>query len=236
MMELAHILVVEDERSIASFLRRGLAYEGYDVSITDSGAEALSIARDRPPDLVVLDVMLPGEIDGIDVCRRLRRAGDDVPILMLTARDDVADRVQGLDAGADDYLVKPFAFEELLARIRALLRRRDRHEDGDADVADVLQFADLRLDTSSRYAFRGDRRIELTAREYELLLIFLRHPNQVMTRDLLMERIWGFDFSGESNVLEVAISNLRRRLEAEGEDRLLQTVRGVGYALRDPAA
>jgi two-component system, OmpR family, response regulator MprA len=236
MSEHAHILVVEDERSIASFLRRGLAYEGYDVSVTDTGVEALSIARDHPPDLVVLDLMLPGDIDGIEVCRRLRMAGERVPILMLTARDEVADRVEGLDAGADDYLVKPFAFEELLARLRALLRRRERRESGDDDGRDMFQFADLRLDTSSRFAFRGDRQIELTAREYDLLLLFLRHPNQVMTRDLLMERIWGYDFPGESNVLEVAISNLRRRLEAEGEPRLLQTVRGVGYALRPPAA
>jgi two-component system response regulator MprA len=151
---------------------------------------------------------------------------------MLTARDEVADRVAGLDAGADDYLVKPFAFEELLARVRALLRRQERREDSPEDL--IYQFADLKLDTSSRFAYRGERRIELTTREYELLLLFIRHPNQVLTRDLIMERIWGYDFPGESNVLEVYISNLRRQLEADDEPRLLQTVRGAGYALRLP--
>ncbi len=233
----ANILIVEDERSIASFLRRGLVFEGYDVRVTDSGAEALSITRDTSIDLIVLDIMLPGDVDGIEVCRRIREAGDHVPILMLTAKDEVSDRVEGLDAGADDYMVKPFAFEELLARLRALLRRKEaRSEAREDDIQESFAFSDLRLDTTTRYAYRGDRQIELTAREFDLLLLFLRHPQQVMTRELIMERIWGDDFPGESNVLEVTISNLRRRLEAEGEPRLLQTVRGVGYALREQSS
>ncbi|MDI3339209.1 MAG: response regulator transcription factor [Sphaerobacter sp.] len=231
-----HILVVEDERAIASFLRRGLVYEGYRVTVADRGSRALEAARDDPPDLVILDIMLPGEIDGLEVCRRLRAAGDDMPILMLTARDEVADRVAGLDAGADDYLVKPFAFEELLARVRALLRRHERRRSEEPGADGVYRFADLTLDTTSRFAYRGERRIELTTREYELLLLFMRHPNQVLTRDVIMERIWGYDFPGESNVLEVYISNLRRHLEAGGEPRLLQTVRGAGYALRLPSS
>ncbi|HET9017818.1 MAG TPA: response regulator transcription factor [Thermomicrobiaceae bacterium] len=233
MADAQHILVVEDERSIAAVLRRGLSYEGYRVTVAENGTRALEVARDDRPDLVVLDIMLPGGIDGLEVCRRLRAAGDDFPILMLTARDEVADRVAGLDVGADDYMVKPFAFEELLARVRALLRRQARR--GEDTVADgVLRFADLTLDTTSRFAYRGERRIDLTTREYELLLLFMRHPNQVLTRDVIMERVWGYDFPGESNVLEVYISNLRRHLEAEGEPRLLQTVRGAGYALRTP--
>lgn len=237
MTEGSSILIVEDERSIASFLRRGLVFEGYDVRVTDSGTEALTITRDNQVDLIVLDLMLPGDVDGIEVCRRIRDAGDSVPILILTARDEVADRVEGLDAGADDYLVKPFAFEELMARLRALLRRKEVQETrGDEDGADAYTYSDLTLDLSTRYAYRGDRKIELTAREFNLLLLFLRHPQQVMTRELIMERIWGDDFPGESNVLEVTISNLRRRLEAEGEPRLLQTVRGVGYALREPSS
>ncbi|HUZ02992.1 MAG TPA: response regulator transcription factor [Thermomicrobiaceae bacterium] len=228
-----HILVVEDERSIAAVLRRGLSYEGYRVTVAENGARALEVARDDRPDLVVLDIMLPGGIDGLEVCRRLRAAGDDFPILMLTARDEVADRVAGLDVGADDYMVKPFAFEELLARVRALLRRQARRGE-DAGADGVLRFSDLTLDTTSRFAYRGERRIDLTTREYELLLLFMRHPNQVLTRDVIMERVWGYDFPGESNVLEVYISNLRRHLEGGGEARLLQTVRGAGYALRTP--
>lgn len=233
----ANILIVEDERSIASFLRRGLVFEGYDVRVTDSGAEALAITRDTNVHLIVLDIMLPGEVDGIEVCRRIREAGDQVPILMLTARDEVADRVEGLDAGADDYMVKPFAFEELLARLRALLRRKETRADSrEEETQDSFSFSDLILDTTTRYAYRGDRQIELTAREFDLLLLFLRHPHQVMTRELIMERIWGDDFPGESNVLEVTISNLRRRLESDSEPRLLQTVRGVGYALREQSS
>jgi two-component system, OmpR family, response regulator MprA len=237
MTEGANILIVEDERSIASFLRRGLVFEGYDVRVTDNGTEALSITRDTDVDLIVLDIMLPGDVDGIEVCRRIREAGDQVPILMLTAKDEVSDRVEGLDAGADDYMVKPFAFEELLARLRALLRRKEsRGEAREEETPESFTFSDLTLDTTTRFAYRGTRQIELTAREFDLLLLFLRHPQQVMTRELIMERIWGDDFPGESNVLEVTISNLRRRLEAEGEPRLLQTVRGVGYALREQSS
>jgi two-component system response regulator MprA len=228
----ANILVVEDDRSISTVLRRGLTFEGYRVEVADTGVQALDIARLRMPDIVILDIMIPG-VDGLEVCRRIRAAGEDVPILMLTARDEVADRVAGLDAGADDYLVKPFAFEELLARVRALLRRRARQdEERERGSTEVLRFGDLTLDPSTRYAWRGERRIELTTREFDLLLLFLRHPNQVLPRDTIMERVWGYDFPGESNVLEVYISNLRRRLEANGETRLLQTVRGAGYVLR----
>ena len=229
----ADILVVEDERAIASLLRRGLSYEGYGVAIAESGADALDTIREHRPDLVILDIMLPGDIDGLEVCRRLRSAGDDYPVLMLTARDEVADRVAGLDAGADDYLVKPFAFEELVARIRALLRRRDRREEESLSLnGEILRYDDLSLDTTTRFAHRGERRIELTTREFDLLMLFLRHPNQVLPRDVIMERVWGYDFPGESNVLEVYVKNLRRLLEAEGESRLLQTVRGAGYVLR----
>jgi two-component system response regulator MprA len=225
------VLVVEDERAIASAIRRGLIFEGYQVQVADNGLQALDMARDRMPDLVVLDVMLPS-LDGIQVCRRLRAAGEDVPILMLTARDDVSDRVAGLDAGADDYLVKPFAFEELLARVRALLRRHERRDGGDELRGEVLRYDDLSLDTTTRLAHRDERRIDLTTREFDLLLFFMRHPNQVLPRDLIMERVWGYDFPGESNVLEVYVKNLRRLLEAGGEPRLLQTVRGAGYVLR----
>jgi two-component system, OmpR family, response regulator MprA len=225
----ANILVVEDDAAIASMLRRGLSFEGYTVQVVESGPEALSALRQDIPDLIVLDVMLPG-IDGIEVCRRVRAAGLDLPVLMLTARDEVTDRVSGLDAGADDYLVKPFAFEELVARLRALLRRTETRPD-DPDGS-TLQFADLVLDTGTRFAHRGERMIELTTREFDLLQLFMRNPNQVLGRDLIMERVWGDDFPGESNVLEVYISTLRRRLEAEGEPRLLQTIRGAGYALR----
>lgn len=228
----AQILIVEDDRAIASAVRRGLSFEGYRVSVAESGGQALDLARDNMPDLVVLDIMIPG-IDGLEVCRRLRAAGEEVPILMLTARDEVADRVAGLDAGADDYLVKPFAFEELVARIRALLRRRDRREEESLNLTgDLLRFDDLSLDTTTRFAHRGERRIELTTREFDLLMLFLRHPNQVLPRDVIMERVWGYDFPGESNVLEVYVRNLRRLLEAGGESRLLQTVRGAGYVLR----
>ncbi|MEX1158944.1 MAG: response regulator transcription factor [Thermomicrobiales bacterium] len=226
----ARILVVEDERSILSAIRRGMAFEGYTVDVAETGAQALDSVRDRLPDLIILDIMLPG-IDGIEVCRRIRAAGEDVPILMLTARDEIQDRVAGLDAGADDYLIKPFAFEELLARVRALLRRLERHED-ERLAGETLQFDELTLDTNTRYAHRGERRIELTTREFDLLMIFMRHPNQVLPREMIMERVWGYDFPGESNVLEVYVKNLRRLLEAGGEPRILQTVRGAGYVLR----
>jgi len=223
------VLVVEDDRSISAMLRRGLTFEGYQVAIAENGLQGLERARAIEPDLIVLDVMLPG-MNGFEVCKHLRAEGNSTPVIMLTARDEVTDRVTGLDAGADDYLMKPFAFPELLARLRALLRRRDSR--GSEPEPEQLSYADLMLDTRTRFATRGTRQIELTTREYDLLHLFLAHPNQVLTRDQIMERVWGFDFPGESNVLEVYVSNLRRHLEADGEPRLLQTVRGAGYALR----
>ncbi len=219
------ILVIEDEQKIADFLRRGLTYEGFQVEVRNDGEAGLKAARDNPPDLVVLDVMLPG-IDGWEVCRRLR-AGGPVPIVMLTAKDSVADRVKGLDSGADDYVVKPFAFEELIARIRALLRRTRPSDEM------VLHFADVALNVTTREVTRGTHKIELTTKEFDLLHFFMRHPRQVLTRELLYDRIWGYDFGGESNILEVYIRYLRSKLEAQGEPRLIQTVRGVGYALRE---
>jgi two-component system response regulator MprA len=222
------ILVIEDETQIADLLRRGLLYEGYAVEIAGDGEGGLSAARDRPPDLVLLDLMLPG-IDGLTVCKRLR-SGSPVPILILTAKDAVPDRVAGLDAGADDYLIKPFNFDELLARVRALLRRR---QPTDSTGEEVLHFADVRLIPATHEVYRGERRIELTAREFELLTFFLQHPRQVLTRDVLYDRIWGYDFGGESNIIEVYVRYLRAKLEEAGETRLIQTVRGVGYALRE---
>lgn len=221
------ILIIEDEERILTFLRRGLIYEGYRVETASDGAGGLASARDNPPDLVILDWMLPG-IDGLEVCRRLRAASS-VPILMLTAKDAVSDRVQGLDAGADDYLVKPFALDEVLARLRALLRRAK------PETPEVLTFADLRLDTGTHQAFRGERAIELTAKEYELLELFLQHPRQVLTREVIYDRVWGYDFGGESNIIEVYVRYLRQKTEAESEERLLHTVRGVGYVLRETA-
>ena len=224
-----HILVVEDENKIADLIRRGLIYEGYQAHIAPDGLLALNQARDTPPDLVILDIMLPG-LDGLEVCRRLRAASD-VPILMLTARDAVRDRVAGLDAGADDYLVKPFDFDELLARVRALLRRRAGKSPDEQD--EVLRFADLVLLPSARQATRGERALELTAKEYDLLELFMRHPRQVLTRDVIYDQLWGYDFGGESNIIEVYVRYLRAKLEAEGEARLIQTIRGVGYVLRE---
>jgi two-component system response regulator MprA len=230
------ILVVEDEPGIAGFVRRGLHFEGYEVDVVADGTGALRALRDNPPDLLVLDVMVPG-IDGFEIARRLRYAEaaeqtSSLPILMLTARDAVADRVAGLRAGADDYLVKPFDFEELLARVEALLRRSARAAES-GTARETLQFADLTVDLTGRTVQRGGREIHLTAREFDLLTLFLRHPEQVLTRATIMTRIWGDDFYGDSNVLEVFVANLRRALEAEGERRLIQTVRGVGYVLRD---
>jgi two-component system response regulator MprA len=221
------ILVVEDEEKILNFLKRGLIYEGYRVETATDGTAGLAAARDNPPDLVILDLMLPG-IDGLEVCRRLRAASS-VPILILTARDSVADRVQGLDAGADDYLVKPFALDEVLARLRALLRRAR------PEAPEILAYADLRLDTGTHQAFRGEREIELTAKEYELLHLFLQHPRQVLTREVIYDRVWGYDFGGESNIIEVYVRYLRQKTEADDEPRLLHTVRGVGYVLRESA-
>jgi two-component system response regulator MprA len=221
------VLVIEDEERILQFLRRGLAYEGYRVETASDGAAGLAMARETPPDVVILDLMLPG-IDGLEVCRRLRAAGN-VPILMLTAKDTVADRVQGLDSGADDYLVKPFEFDELLARLRALLRRAR------PEGSEMLAFGDLRLDTGTHQGYRGERTFELTAKEYELLELFLHHPRQVLTREVIYDRVWGYDFGGESNIIEVYVRYLRQKTEAEGEPRLIHTVRGVGYVLREPA-
>ncbi|HLB63377.1 MAG TPA: response regulator transcription factor [Anaerolineales bacterium] len=221
------ILVIEDEDRILQLLRRGLTYEGYRVETAADGASGLAMARETPPDVVILDWMLPG-IDGLEVCRRLRAAGS-VPILMLTAKDAVADRVQGLDSGADDYLVKPFEFDELLARIRALLRRAR------PEGSEMLSFEDLRLDTGTHQGFRGERSFDLTAKEYELLELFLRHPRQVLTREVIYDRVWGYDFGGESNIIEVYVRYLRQKTETDGEPRLIHTVRGVGYVLREPA-
>jgi len=220
-----HLLIVDDDKSVAGMLRRTLTYEGYRVSVALSGPEGLRLARDERPDAVILDVMLPG-VDGLEVCRRLR-AESELPVLMLTARDEIGDRVQGLDSGADDYLVKPFATEELLARLRALLRRHKP-----AGHYPILRCGDISLDTARRQGQRGERSFDLTTTEYELLSLFLQHPEHVLTRDLLMERVWGYDFAGESNVLEVYVRYLRSKLEAGGEPRVLHTVRGAGYVLR----
>ena len=221
----ARLLVIDDDEQLLTALRRALAYEGYDVSVAPSGEDGLRLARDAPPDLVVLDVRLPG-IDGLEVCRRLR-AGGDVPVLMLTARDEVADRVAGLDAGADDYLVKPFALKELKARLRALLRRTG------GDGGPVQRFGDLVLDPVAYEVHRGARRIELSRTEFHLLALFLEHPRQVLTRSQIFERVWGYDFGASSNALGVYVGYLRRKTEAGGEPRLLHTVRGVGYVLRE---
>jgi two-component system response regulator MprA len=221
----ARILIIEDDEPILTFLRRGLAYDGYQVDTAIDGQTGLLLARDNPPDLVVLDWMLPG-LDGLEVCRRLRQGGP-VPILMLTAKDTVNDRVQGLDAGADDYMVKPFNLEELLARIRALLRRTR------PERPKVYQFEDLTLDTGTRQAIRTERVIDLTAKEYQLLELFMRHPRQVLTREMIYDDVWGYDFGGESNIIEVYVRYLRQKLEASGERRLIHTVRGMGYVLRE---
>ncbi len=220
-----HILVADDDPEIVSLIKRCLAYEGYAVDTASDGTIALAKARDREPDLVILDIMMPG-IDGIEVTKRLRQASD-VPILMLTAKGTVADRVTGLDGGADDYLVKPFYLDELLARVKALLRRRQ------PKGGRILRFSDLSLNTTTREVKRGNESIELTAQEFDLLELFLRHPRQVLRRDSIYERVWGYDFSGESNVIEVYVRYLRSKLEASGRPRLVHTVRGVGYVLKE---
>ncbi|WP_274652398.1 response regulator transcription factor [Paenibacillus humicola] len=223
-----HILVVDDDEKITSLLRRSLTFEGYVVETANNGLEGLKLMLTCDPDLLVLDVMMP-HVDGWEVCRRVREGGSGVPILMLTAKDDVQDRVKGLDLGADDYLVKPFALEELLARVRALLRRKsDKLE----EQTSRLQFEDLTLDLDSREAIRSGRRIDLTAKEFDLLLLFMQNPRRVLTRDSIMDKIWGYDYSGESNVLEVYIAMLRQKTEEGGTKRLIQTVRGTGYVLR----
>jgi two-component system response regulator MprA len=221
------ILVIDDDANIQRFLKRALAYEGYQVDVASSGPAGLGAARETQPDVIILDVMLPG-VDGLEVCRRLRSNGD-IPILMITARDEVSDRVKGLDCGADDYLVKPFALEELLARLRAMIRRKE------TEPTTELSYADLILDTTTREARRRDRVIELTTKEYELLAFFLRHPRQVLTREVILQRVWGFDFEGETHVLEVYVGYLRQKLEAGGEPRIIYTVRHAGYVLKEYA-
>jgi len=219
------ILIIEDDEAIVRVLHRSLAYEGYSVDFAYDGEPGLVLARNAHPDLVILDWMLPG-MDGLEVCQRLR-AGGNIPVLMLTAKDSLQDRVHGLDAGADDYMVKPFQLDELLARVRALLRRTQ------PDRVPVFTFADLTLDTATRQALRKGRTISLTAKEYDLLELFLRHPRQVLTREKIFDRVWGYDFGGESNVLDVYIRYLRQKLEAKDENRLIHTVRGVGYVMRE---
>ncbi|CAL9640716.1 Response regulator MprA [Actinosynnema sp. ALI-1.44] len=224
------ILVVDDDRAVRESLRRSLQFNGYQVDLAGDGQQALEAVVAQRPDAMVLDVMMP-RLDGLEVCRRLRSTGDDLPILVLTARDAVSDRVSGLDAGADDYLPKPFALEELLARLRALLRRAA------ADAAEpagaVLRFGDLELDPNTRDVRRGDRPISLTRTEFALLELFLAHPKQVLTRGRILEDVWGYDFPTSGNALEVYVGYLRRKTEADGEPRLLHTVRGVGYVLRE---
>ena len=221
------ILVVDDERAVRDSLRRALELEGYEIELAADGNEALyRLESGDEPDAVILDVLMPG-VDGLEVCRRLRGAGNSLPVLMLTARTEIEDRVAGLDAGADDYVTKPFALEELLARMRALLRRTSD------EPGEVLRFADLELDPDTREVRRGSRQIELTRTEFSLLELFLRNPRQVLTRSVIFERVWGYDFGFASNSLDVYIGYLRRKTEAGDAPRLIQTVRGVGYALRD---
>ena len=222
-----HILIVEDEAKLAKFIQIELEYEGYQVTTAHDGLGGLSTARELKPDLILLDWMLPG-ISGVEICHRLRQTGDRVPIIMLTAKDEVSDRVAGLDAGADDYLIKPFSIEELLARVRASLRRNQPEED-----EALLQFADLSLNRSTREVFRNNRAIELTAKEFDLLEYLISHPRQVLTRDRILERVWGYDFMGDSNIIEVYVRYLRLKLESDSESRLIKTVRGVGYVLKE---
>jgi two-component system, OmpR family, response regulator MprA len=221
------ILVVDDDPAVGSSLDRALRLEGYEVDTCADGTSALRALAVAAPDAVVLDLGLP-DLDGLEVCRRLRATGDDTPVLILTARDAVDDRVHGLDAGADDYLVKPFALAELLARLRALLRRRT------SDEGEALRFGDLALDLGTREARRGDRPFTLTRIEFDLLELFLRHPRQVLTRDVILDRVWGYNFDSGTNSLAVYVGYLRRKTEAGGEPRCLHTVRGVGYVLREP--
>lgn len=225
------ILVVDDDRAVRDALQRALQLHDYEVLVAADGMAALQLVRDHHPAAIVLDVMMPG-VDGFGVVRRLRADGDATPVLLLTARDAVGDRVTGLDVGADDYLVKPFALEELLARLRALLRRTA--EPNDADAVRPLQFADITLDPATLEVRRGDRVLELTRTEFDLLTVFLENPNRVLTRDVLHDRVWGYAAATGSNTLEVYVGYLRRKLEAEGEPRVLQTVRGFGYVLRAP--
>jgi two-component system response regulator MprA len=225
------VLVVDDDRSVRESLRRSLEFNGYDVSLASDGAEALASIAGAAPDALVIDVMMP-RLDGIETTRALRTAGNDLPILVLTARDSVGDRVDGLDAGADDYLTKPFALEELLARLRALLRRAQVPGEEDLD-SEVLTFSDLSLNLATREVLRGNRSMDLTRTEFTLLEMFLRRPRRVLDRSFILEEVWGYDFPTTANSLEVYVGYLRRKTELEGEARLLHTVRGVGYVLKE---
>ncbi|MFF5992292.1 response regulator transcription factor [Prauserella flavalba] len=225
------ILVVDDDRAVRESLRRSLEFNGYQVDVASDGAQALEKVTGDRPDAMVLDVMMP-RLDGLEVARRLRSTGDDLPILVLTARDTVSDRVSGLDAGADDYLPKPFALEELLARLRALLRRASAESQG-SQHSEVLSFSDLTLDPGTREVRRGERPISLTRTEFALLELFMSYPKHVLTRSRILEEVWGYDFPTSGNALEVYVGYLRRKTEAEGEPRLIHTVRGVGYVLRE---
>jgi two-component system response regulator MprA len=220
------VLVVDDDQRIASAIRRALIYEGYQVEVARDGPVALTHVRERPPDLMILDVMLPG-LDGMEVARRLQAGGGEFPILMLTAKDGTSDRVRGLDAGADDYLVKPFAYEELLARVRALLRRRAPRRQR------TIRYADISMDLGAHEVKRDGRLIALTAKEFDLLELFVRNPRQVLTRERIMDAVWGFDFGATSNVVDVYVGYLRQKLEDGGAPRVIQTLRGVGYVLRE---
>ncbi len=222
--------MADDDPAVRDSLRRSLAFNGYEVSTASDGQEALDLVRDSRPDLLLLDVNMP-ILDGLETCRRLRAAGDDLPVLMLTARVEVGDRVLGLDVGADDYLAKPFALEELLARIRALLRRSRPLSDDATDH--VLRFTDLELDLHARAARRGGRDVQLTRTEFELLAVLMQHPRRVLSRELILDEVWGYDFPTSANSLEVYVGYLRRKTEAGGEPRLIHTVRGVGYVLRE---
>lgn len=223
---MARVLVVEDEESISDYLRRALAFEGYEVVVAPDGSQALLSARDHPPDLVVLDLLLPG-LDGLEVCRRLRHGDGNLPILILSARGSVSDRVTGLDSGADTYMVKPFSTDELLANVRALLRRK-----GPGDK-DELRFADVRLNSTTREVWRGHRHLVLTSKQFDVLEYFMRRPRQVLPESRILEDVWGMDWDGQSNVVNVYISHLRTKLEESGEPRLIWTVRGAGFVLRE---
>lgn len=229
------VLVVDDQENIIEFIKLGLKYEGFRVESAMDGPQGLAAAQRLNPDLIILDILLPG-MDGLEVCRNLRQnpTTQDIPILMLTAKDDVRDRIAGLDTGADDYLTKPFSFEELVARIRAILRRQNRgREDSETAHNQILQFGDLQLNTSTREVLRGNRLIDLTATEYNLLHLFMSHPRQVLDRQTILNRVWGYDFLGETNIIEVYVRYLREKIEdSPSTPRLIQTVRGVGYVLK----
>ncbi len=221
------VLVIDDDPSVISLLKRGLSYEGDQVDTAPSGKEGLDLARENAPDLVLLDLMMPG-VDGLEVCRRLRSADSSLPIIMLTARDATGDQILGLETGADDYVIKPFTFELLLARIKALLRRTEH------PAPEALKFSDLILDTGTRTARRGQREIDLTTTEYDLLMQFMRNPRQVLSKEQLLDKVWGYDFEGNYNILEVYVRYLRTKLDGAGEPRLIHTVRGAGYLIREP--